>query len=51
MIAAFVAGKVSRSSAAGVTTLTYKKRDGSTTSFTAPCNEDDGDRDTTGSLS
>ena len=51
MVAAFVAGKVSRSSAGGVTTLTYKKRDGSTTSFTAVCDEDDGDRATTGSLS
>lgn len=51
MLAAFVAGKVSRSSAGGVTTLTYKKRDGSTTSFTAVCDEDDGDRATTGSLS
>lgn len=51
MIAAFVSGKVSRSSDAGVTTLTYKKRDGSTTSFTCVVNEDDGDRDTTGALS
>lgn len=51
MLAAFIAGKVSRSSDAGVTTLTYKKRDGSTTSFTAVCDEDDGDRATTGSLS
>jgi hypothetical protein len=51
MVVAFVAGKVSRSSAAGVTTLTYKKRDGTTTSFTTVANEDDGDRDTTGSLS
>jgi hypothetical protein len=51
MLAAFLAGKVSRSSDAGVTTLTYKKRDGSTTSFTAACDEDDGDRATTGSLS
>jgi hypothetical protein len=51
MMAAFVAGRVSRSSAAGVTTLTYKKRDGTTTSFTTVANDDDGDRDTTGSLS
>jgi hypothetical protein len=51
MLAAFVSGQVSRSSAGGVTTLTYKKRDGTTTSFTTVANEDDGDRDTTGSLS
>lgn len=51
MLAAFLAGKVSRSSSEGVTTLTYKKRDGSTTSFTAVCDEDDGDRASTGSLS
>lgn len=51
MLAAFLAGKVSRSSDAGVTTLTYKKRDGSTTSFTCVADEDDGDRSTTGSLS
>jgi hypothetical protein len=51
MLAAFVAGRVSRSSAGGVTTLTYRKRDGTTVSFTAVANEDDGDRDTTGSLS
>jgi hypothetical protein len=51
MLAAFIAGKVTRTSLAGVTTLTYKKRDGSTTSFTAACDEDDGDRAETGSLS
>jgi hypothetical protein len=51
MLVAFLAGKVSRSSDAGVTTLTYKKRDGSTTSFTCVADEDDGDRSTTGSLS
>lgn len=51
MLAAFLAGKVSRVSVDGVTTLSYKKRDGTTVSFTAPCNEDDGDRDTTGDLS
>jgi len=51
MLAAFLAGKVSRSSSEGVTTLTYKKRDGSTTSFTCVADEDDGDRATTGSLS
>lgn len=51
MLAAFLAGKVSRSSDAGVTTLTYKKRDGSTTSFTCVADEDDGDRATTGDIS
>jgi hypothetical protein len=51
MLVAFLAGKVERSSDAGVTTLTYKKRDGSTTSFTCVADEDDGDRSTTGSLS
>jgi hypothetical protein len=51
MLAAFISGKVSRSSDAGVTTLTYKKRDGTTTSFTCVANEDDGDRETTGDLS
>lgn len=50
MLAAFMAGKVTRTSAGGVTTVTYKKRDGSTTSFTAVCDEDDGDRATTGDL-
>jgi len=51
MVTAFLAGKVSRSSSLGVTTLTYKKRDGTTTSFTCVADEDDGDRATTGSLS
>jgi hypothetical protein len=51
MLAAFMAGKISRSTNAGVATFTFKKRDGSTTSFTAVCDEDDGDRATTGSLS
>jgi hypothetical protein len=51
MVVAFLAGKVSRSSGEGVTTLTYKKRDGSTTSFTCVADEDDGDRATTGALS
>jgi hypothetical protein len=51
MLAAFMAGKVSKSSAGGVTTYTYKKRDGTTTSFTAACSETDGTRATTGSLS
>ncbi len=51
MAAAFVAGKVSVSSAGGVSTYTYKKRDGTTTSFTSLCSETDGTRATTGSLS
>ena len=51
MLAAFMAGKVSASSAAGVTTYTYKKRNGTTTSFTSLCSEADGTRATTGSLS
>ena len=51
MLAAFKAGKVSVSSAAGVSTYTYKKRDGTTTSFTALCSETDGTRATTGALS
>jgi hypothetical protein len=51
ILAAFIAGKVTASSAGGVTTYTYKKRDGSTTSFTAACSETDGTRATTGSLS
>lgn len=51
MIAAALAGKVTASSAAGVTTLTYKKRDGSTTSFTVEVTESDKTRATTGSLS
>lgn len=51
MLAALAAGKVSASSAAGVTTLTYKKRDGSTTSFTVVVTESDKTRATTGALS
>ena len=51
MLAAFVAGKVSVSSAGGISTYTYKKRDGTTTSFTSLCSETDGTRATTGSLS
>lgn len=51
MIAALVGGKVSASSSAGVTTLTYKKRDGNTTSFTVVATESDGTRATTGALS
>jgi hypothetical protein len=51
LVAALVAGKVSASSSLGVTTLTYKKRDGSTTSFTAVVTESDKTRATTGALS
>ena len=51
MIAALAAGKVSASSSGGVTTLTYKKRDGSTTSFTVVVTESDNTRATTGALS
>ena len=51
MLAAFVAGVVEASSALGVTTYTYKKRDGSTTSFTSVCNEADGLRANIGALS
>jgi hypothetical protein len=50
MLAAFMAGKVAVSSVGGVSTYTYKKRDGSTTSFSAACSEVDGTRATTGSL-
>mgnify|MGYP006899586749 CR=1 FL=1 len=51
ILAALSAGKVSASSAAGVTTLTYKKRDGTTTSFTTVVTESDKTRATTGALS
>lgn len=51
MLAALAAGKVTASSDAGVTTLTYLKRDGSTTSFTVVVTESDKTRATTGSLS
>ena len=51
IVAALAAGKVSEISAAGVTTLTYKKRDGSTTSFTTVVTEADNTRATTGALS
>lgn len=51
MLAALAAGKVTASSAAGVTTLTYKKRDGATTSFTVVVTESDKTRATTGALS
>jgi hypothetical protein len=50
MFTAFAAGKVTASSAGGVSTYTYKKRDGSTTSFTSLCTEADGLRATTGDL-
>lgn len=51
IVAALAAGKVSASSSAGVTTLTYKKRDGSTNSFTTVVTEADNTRATTGALS
>jgi hypothetical protein len=51
IVAALAAGKVSVSSVAGVTTITYKKRDGSTTSFTTIVTEADNTRATTGALS
>ena len=51
ILAALSASKVSASSAAGVTTLTYKKRDGTTTSFTTVVTESDKTRATTGALS
>ena len=51
MIAAMAAGQVSISHNAGVVTLTYKKRDGTTTSFTVIVNEVDKTRDTTGAMS
>jgi hypothetical protein len=50
MLAAFIAGKVAASSGGGVTTYTYRKRDGSTASFTALCSETDGTRATTGDI-
>jgi len=51
MLAAFMAGEVTATTDGTVTTYTYKKRDGSTTSFTSACTEADGTRATTGSLS
>lgn len=51
MLAAFMAGKVTASSSNGVTTYSYKKRDGTTVSFTSVCSEEDGTRATTGGLS
>lgn len=50
ILAAYVCGKISVSSAGGVSTYTYLKRDGAATSFTAACSETDGTRATTGSL-
>lgn len=49
MMAAFMAGVVTKSSAAGVTTYSWKKRDGATASFTSACSETDGTRSNTGS--
>ncbi len=51
VLLAAMAGKVSVSSSGGVSTLTYKKRDGSTTSFTTVVTESDNTRATTGALS
>ena len=51
MLAAFLAGKVSAVTTGGVTTYTWKMRDGSTTSFTSLCADTDGQRATTGALS
>ena len=51
MLAALAAGKVTVSSNAGVSTLTYKKRDGSTTSFTTVVTESNKTRAATGALS
>lgn len=50
ILAAFIAGKVSASSAGGITTYTYLRRDGVTTSFTSACSESDGTRASTGSI-
>ncbi len=51
MLVAFMSGKVAVSSAAGVSTYSWKKQDGTTQSFTALCSETNGTRATTGSLS
>jgi hypothetical protein len=51
ILAALAAGKVAASSAAGITTLSYKMRDGATTSFTTVVTEADNTRATTGALS
>jgi hypothetical protein len=51
MLAAFMAGKVTATTAGGVTTYTYRKRDNTTVSFTALCTEADGLRTAAGSLS
>lgn len=50
LLAAFIAGKVSASSSGGITTYTYKRRDGTTTSFTSACSETDGTRASTGTI-
>ena len=50
MLLAFMCGQVTAASAAGVTTYTYQRRDGTTLSFTSVCDETDGTRATTGSL-
>lgn len=51
MLIAFLCNEVSVSSAGGVSTYSYKKRDGSTVSFTSLASETNGTRATTGSLS
>ena len=50
MLAALAAGKVTATSDGTYTTLTYKKRDGTTTSFTVIVTEADTTRATTGAL-
>ncbi len=50
MLSAFMSGVVSASSASGITTYTYKRRDGATTSFTSVCSEENGTRATTGTI-
>lgn len=51
IVAALAAGQVTVSSVGGVSTMTYKKRDGTTTSFTTVVTEADKTRATTGALS
>lgn len=50
MLAAFISGKVTVSSAAGVSTYTYTKHDGTTASFTSLCNETTGLRASVGDV-
>lgn len=50
MLIAFMSGKVSASSSGGITTYTFKRRDGTTTSFTSACSESDGTRVSTGTI-